>query len=283
MNFQPASTRSDTLSAYVALMNECFPRVAKFNLAYLHWLYAANPDGPVFGFDAIDGDQIAAHYACIPAVAEIDGSPVRVLLSLNTATRPQHQGKGLFTKLASMTFASAQDAGFGAVYGVANASSTPGFVRKLDFQLVAPLDARLGFGKLLTHGITPDVQPSFRMVHTSDSLVWRCNNPSNRVFIKKSNRQVQCYASAVRGLISAYHEFSPQEIPTIPSATPQIAPLRLFIGKVPAGCTMSRWYFPIPNRLRPSPLNLIYRSLSGNTASLDPDRLSFSFIDFDAF
>jgi hypothetical protein len=35
--------------------------------------------------------------------------------------------------------------------------------------------------------------------------------------------------------------------------------------------------------LRPSPLNLIYRSLSGRVAQLDPTAIRFTFLDFDAY
>ena len=36
-------------------------------------------------------------------------------------------------------------------------------------------------------------------------------------------------------------------------------------------------------RLRPSPLNLIYRSFSERVARLDPARIQFTFLDFDAY
>jgi GNAT superfamily N-acetyltransferase len=111
----------------------------------------ANPDGRAVGFDAWDGERLAAHYVCVPARARVDGRLVPVLLSLNTATHPRLPGQGLFTKLAAMTFEAAGEAGFDGVYGVANANSTPGFIRKLGFQLVRPLDARSGWADL-RHG-----------------------------------------------------------------------------------------------------------------------------------
>jgi hypothetical protein len=36
-------------------------------------------------------------------------------------------------------------------------------------------------------------------------------------------------------------------------------------------------------RLRPSPLNLIYRSFSPDVTALDASRIAFSFLDFDAY
>ncbi|MYM99088.1 GNAT family N-acetyltransferase, partial [Rugamonas sp. FT81W] len=61
------------------------------------------------------------------------------------------------------------------------------------------------------------------------------------------------------------------------------APARLFLGLVPDNERRFTGYPSIPQRLRPSPLNLIYRSLSGRVAQLDPAAIRFSFLDFDAY
>jgi hypothetical protein len=39
----------------------------------------------------------------------------------------------------------------------------------------------------------------------------------------------------------------------------------------------------VPERLRPSPLRLIYTNHKAPGDRLDPDRVLFSFLDFDAF
>jgi len=59
--------------------------------------------------------------------------------------------------------------------------------------------------------------------------------------------------------------------------------LRLFLGLFPAGSCSYSGYFNIPARLRPSPLNMIFRDLSLQTPSLDPGRVLFSFMNFDAY
>src|SRR5690349_12069268 len=134
LSFAPIRTDAAALAQYGALFQACFPMTDKFTPRYLQWLYVDNPDGKAVGYDAWDGERLAAHYVCIPARAWVEGAQVPVLLSLNTATHPDYQGKGLFTKLASMTFEAGAAQGFDGVYGVANANSTPGFVRKLGFQ-----------------------------------------------------------------------------------------------------------------------------------------------------
>ncbi len=61
------------------------------------------------------------------------------------------------------------------------------------------------------------------------------------------------------------------------------SPLRLFIGLVPPAAQRCSFYIDIPQALRPSPLNLIYRSLSGRVQSIDADKVFFNFLDYDAY
>lgn len=283
ITFAHVDTSPGALERYRALFTACFPAGAaeRFTAEYLDWLYRANPDGRVVGFDAWDGDTLAAHYVCLPAQARFEGQTVRVLLSLNTATHPSYQGQGLFSQLAHMCYDAAAALGFDAVYGVANANSTPGFIRKLGFQLVGPLEARIGLGPLLHQ----DSQrtPSFERHWSSAALAWRCANPNNPVQRRSGAQRSEFFAPSLSPLLPA--------IATLDHApaTPDVAsvswtsPLRLFIGMQPdAECRY--WnYASIPQRLRPSPLNLIFKPLSARVTRLDPARIRFSFLDFDAY
>ena len=67
MNFAPVQYDQDHLARYSALFGTCFPGAGKFTPDYLAWLYLANPDGKAVGFDAWDGERLAAHYVCAPA------------------------------------------------------------------------------------------------------------------------------------------------------------------------------------------------------------------------
>jgi len=288
LSFTPVRADDDALRAYGALFSACFPGVSKFTPAYLRWLYADNPDGAACGFDAWDGTRLAAHYVCVPGIAEIGGAPVRVLLSLNTATHPDYQGKGLFTKLAALTYERAAGQGYDAVYGVANANSTPGFIRKLGFQLVRPLEARLGIGGI---SVRPPSQPAaagFERVRSPAALAWRCANPDNPVSMRRRGKVWQFAAPALSGTC-AYAELALPAghwqiaSPTAAATASGWSPLRLYLGLVPDATRNFSTYISIPQRLRPSPLNLIYRSLSGRVAQLDPAAICFSFLDFDAY
>ncbi|MCC2971151.1 GNAT family N-acetyltransferase [Massilia sp. IC2-476] len=283
LRFAPVRNDPAALAQYGALFAACFPGTDKFTPAYLDWLYVANPDGAAVGYDAWDGERLAAHYVCVPARAWIEGQEVRVLLSLNTATHPDYQGKGLFTKLAAMTYEAGLENGFDGCYGVANANSTPGFVRKLGFQLVRPLEARVGLGAL-RHAPKPAASAlSFERRWSAEALAWRCANPHNRVYRGHSGSRLQFHAAAEKG-VPAYAELDKASLDLqLDGRDPSAFPLRLFIGLAP-DATSNYWnYASIPQRLRPSPLNLIWRAFNGRVPQLDPARIQFTFLDFDAY
>jgi len=205
------------------------------------------------------------------------------LLSLNTATDPDYQGKGLFTRLASMTYDLGAAEGFSCVFGVANANSTPGFIRKLGFLLVAPLEARLGFGSL-----SPDWQrvagaAAFRRMWDSKLLDWRLGNPANPLSHWVDRRGTHRLSAATTyPLIRAYAEIRSDmdSVATLPHGSGQ---LRLFLGMFPDGACTYRTYVPIPRRLRASPLNFIFRNLAQSGDAPAPEDVLFSFLDFDAY
>jgi len=283
LSFAPVQNDPATLAKYGALFAACFPGTDKFTPAYLDWLYVANPDGAAVGYDAWDGERLAAHYVCVPARAWVEGQEVRVLLSLNTATHPDYQGKGLFTKLAAMTYEAGAQAGFEGCYGVANANSTPGFVRKLGFQLVRPLEARVGVGSL-RHAPKPAAASlSFERSWSPEALAWRCANPHNRVWQRSSGARLQFHAAAVKG-VPAYAELDAASVAAKAGASaPAAFPVRLFIGLAPDATSRYWNYASIPMRLRPSPLNLIWRAFTPRVPQLDAARIQFTFLDFDAY
>ena len=282
MRFDRIQCNEANYADYAQLLKTCFPDSNKFSRDYLHWLYKCNPDGEVVGFDARDGERLVAHYACIPARAQIGQKEVSVLLSLNTATHPEYGGQGLFTKLAQLTYHAGAEKGFDCVYGIANANSTPIFSHKLGFQVVGPLSARIGFGPFRID-FPKIMELQFCRSWTETNLSWRCQNPANKVFVQKQRKQTTFFAKALlNGLVTAIASMKPTTVLSDNKMTPD-SPMRLFIGTVPPGWLRFSLYMNIPNWLRPSPLNLIYRSLSGRVEKLDPDSIFISFVDFDAY
>jgi GNAT superfamily N-acetyltransferase len=131
-----------TVADYVVLFAQSFAGDNKLNASYLGWQYESNPHGKVIGMDAFLGDELAAHYAIIPRRYRLGVQIFDAALSVNTATHPQHQGKGLFTKLAAATYELAAQRGVKFVVGAANANSVGGFTRKLGFTALGQIRLR---------------------------------------------------------------------------------------------------------------------------------------------
>lgn len=280
--FLPVNFDEQSMAQYNSLFNICFSNLPKFEKSALRWLYVDNPDGHAVGFNAFNGDELAAHYVCIPSQIRVNGVIQKALLSLNTATHPRYQGKGLFTKLAELTYSAGSNMGYGSVYGVANANSTPGFTRKLGFQLVQPLSAKVGVGRLGVNFSVALNNSQFERIWTPELLKWRCNNPSNLISYHAGKGYSGYQAKALGYMLQVYAEL-PENINANMENAFRIPPFRLFLGLMPEQSCNFLSYFDIPNRLRPSPLNLIYRSLSKVPTRLEPGLISFSFLDFDAY
>lgn len=283
MEFQRCGHSDEELSEYAELFRACFPSAGKLaDHAYLRWLYAENPAGTVIGFNAREGGRLAAHYVCVPVPVELDGARAHALLSLNTATHPEFQGRGLFTRLAELTYSAGAEQGARLVYGVANANSTPGFVRKLGFALVSPLEAKIGVGPLGRFDWQRVADARFRLAWPPVQLQWRLRNPVNpvRAFVL-SDGSAGYLAATGRPLLHAWAQAPcPERLPLPDSRVS--SPLRVWLGLMPAGSGRFGFYGDVPRCLRPSPLNLIVRSLEG-PLTLAAGEVLFNFLDFDAF
>ncbi len=280
MKLRPVATDDGSLEEVAALLAAAFPGVRYLDARYLAWAYRGGPDGSALGFNAYEEGRLAAHYVTQPLRARVAGVEERGLLSFHTATHPDFRGRGLFTELARATFEEAARRGYGHVVGVANAASSPGFVRRLGFQLVSPLDVRLGLG--LRSEPRGGEEPAYERIWSGPAVRWRLACPARSYRAVRRGPAAVVYAPAGRLGIWA-------ELGRLPEAlvAPELAPLRgrpirLWMGLEPGGV---RWLgsLGVPARLRPSPLNLIFLDLAGRRRTLDPARVRFSAIDFDAY
>jgi GNAT superfamily N-acetyltransferase len=269
-----------TLAQMTGLLQVAFPGAAHFTKEVLHWQYKENPDGAAVGFNAWHGEELAGHYVTIPLEATVNGSTEKGLLSLNTATHPAHQGKGLFTKLATATYERAADEGYGFVVGVANANSTHGFIRKLGFGLVSPLRAMIGMGPLPLG--TSAQEPQFAHAWGPASIAWRLRHPAYSYSIKEERGHALILSR--RRQYGARYVLGVRELPLSVAGIPQekgSVRRKVWIGLDPAMHWGGTLYVNIPMRFRPSPLNLIFKDLTGKNRQLDPARVRFDAMDFD--
>lgn len=241
----------------------------KFSLEYLKWQYADNPLGSIVGFNAYWGDVLAAHYVTTPIYMNIAGQKTLGLLSLNTATHPDHRGKRLFTILAERTYQYAAENGYKFVIGVANAQSTHGFLKHLNFNLVGPLTFRIGTGT----NIFPKKDYTFTRCWDKETMDWRLENPSMEYF-KNDDMIVSPIKPGFKKLV--YHDIDG----LVSLSKLHGRPFNLYIGfgaDLKGGC-----YCGIPKFIKHSPFNLIFRDLTdGSLPEVTKDNILFELIDFD--
>jgi len=275
--FRPAGAQPDEIAAYAALLARVFGAQAKFGEAALAWRYRDNPSGQVVGMDAWDGARLAAHYVTCPCEAIVEGRPMKGLLSLNTATDPDYQGRGLFTRLAEATYAAGATAGFDFVIGVANANSTPGFLRKLGFQHVGRLHAGVLAAAPRRFAEPP---PQFQGDWRDELLAWRLANPAGRYVAARAGALTGVWARTHLPLVNCA-AFLPGGS-HVPLGRSGPFGASLFIGLEPRARLSG--LVAIPDRFRPSPLNLIWRPLAKSApAALDPAATALNFLDFDPY
>jgi hypothetical protein len=250
---------SKKLSDYEFLFNICFPK-SKLSINYLDWLYFQNPLGSVVGYDAYSDGKIVGHYACIPTTIENNVG----LLSLNTATHPEYRSKGIYQKLANKTYETWYKE-FKFVIGVANSQSASAFVNKLGFEEKGKLNLRFG---------TLDRPIKGSKAWTIDEIKWRANSPRNMLkTIEVGNGKFEFsvkptgFPIRIKSLVNL--EGCEQEDS---SSKPKLGLTVDWISERKVGLYL-------PERLKPSPLVLIYKSLDGSEQELS----SLSFPDFDAF
>lgn len=291
------------------LLRETFPGADRLgDVSYLRWLYEDNPDGPVVSQEVLDHLGVAGHYAIVPITIAVDGAESRAALSLNTAVHDRARGGGVFVSLAERTYAMAAASEIAAVVGVANANSTPGFVRRLQFSIIDPLPVTVlvprpgrstvdwrsaraatpASHELLRDPPQPAGVRGFQRSWNEERLAWRLNCPGSSYAVHRCDDILMVTTVERRGpvriaVILAVLAQRPLTRSMSASLVREAcrfhrAPVALHAG------FNDRVRFrgvPLPDRLKPSPLNLIARRLTSEDTLATPAR--FEFLDFDAY
>ena len=286
---------------------------------YLRWCYRDNPSGPAWEryhyIETPGGGRplLVAHYVIAaqrfrgPGGRRCEGA-----LSQNSATRSGHQRRRHFTRLALEVYAEAGAAGRAFVASVANAMSTPAFIKYLGWRMIGPLPVRVippaGRGRRdLSHvevsaswldsaefddlAAAVDRHPvaAWSTDWTAEALRWRLSCPFARYWIHTSDD-----LALVTTRIS--HKKLPitvvlKTFPLGPGPMPATRAIRsitrwhrsafaVYAGFNPAVTVQG---IKLPRRLQPSPLNLIVRSLDPSVDNAEIDFDTFELLDTDAY
>ena len=260
----------DSLKEIQELLQLVFEeRANKFSLEYLKWLYADNPVGIIVGYNAYMENVLVAHYVTMPIYMNIEGKKTLGVLSLNTATHPNHRGKQLFSILAERTYQYAADLGYKFIIGVANANSTHGFVKNLKFNLVGQLTFKIGLGT----NIYSKTNYFYSRYWNKEIVDWRLKNPSMKYY-KNGNVVVSPIKFGFKKLV--YHDN--EGLISLNKLSGR--PFNLYIG---FGADLSKgFYCKVPKFVKHSPFNLIFRDLTDGTLPIvTKDNILFELFDFD--
>lgn len=105
------------------------------NADYLEHEYYKNPAGDVLMDIAWNDEKEEAggQYAVIPMWLVLRGERKKCLMSVNTLTREEYRGQGIFKQLATRVYERAEQEGYFLAYGMPNQNSYPGFLKYLHF------------------------------------------------------------------------------------------------------------------------------------------------------
>lgn len=271
------------LDATVALLALGFPGAQKFSCAFLRWQYYANPVGAPLGCNIDDGTQMLGHLMGIPIEVVLRGAPRLVTLIMNIAVHPAQRGRGLIKTLVEAVIAMSAARGHAGVVGVANQNSVAAFEQRLGFQNIAGLSAHI---ECLAHRIAMDSalqQAEFARHWTDASLAWRMANPANRLRVVGGHHDSLIIEGAANLPYLRARAVIPRAGLSVTAGGIVLPRPAVVIGLAPSGSLRRRLAVAIPQRLRPSPLRLIYFDHDDRAARLDPQRMLFNFLDFDAF
>lgn len=258
---------------YLTLFELSYGHNDKLTAPYLHWLYEQNPHGRAVGFDAYLDGELAAHYVTIPRVYRVGGENVPGVLSVNTATHPNHQRRGLFTRLAAATYERAASEGYQYIIGVANDQSIHGFLKKLEFEHLGQI------GLALWRQPSPVATGYAHLDQGGDWVRWRLANPSAEYFLTLAG-QDEAIINTRRGrIVFSLGRTKRTSLPNDISATPwrrsrglaTLTPVFPKEGKGPL----------LPASLIPSPWHVILRQLGPGMDSLA--KVHFDGLSMDTF
>lgn len=97
--------------------------------ALFDWKHLRNAFGPSLAYVAVTDGEVAGFRAFMQWRYRRGTEVVRAVRAVDTATHPDHQGRGLFTRLTTHALDEARAQGFGFVFNTPNEQSRPGYLK----------------------------------------------------------------------------------------------------------------------------------------------------------
>lgn len=268
---------------YVKLYQRCFLNypISK-NTAYFDWLYNKNPLGKFIGIDAFDYDKGVkiGQVGGVPYEFNFHGEKIKILQAVNVCVDKNYRGNRLFSKMANKFEEYALEENFSMIIAIGNNLATPAWKQSIDMKFLAQLEVVLGYGDLglSNYKLNSSI---FYSIWNKQRINWRRNNPFNKVFIHNKNKIKFSSLSAMSIFkVFSYVDNENYEL-NYDKKTINLLP-NLFIGFTPE-LNKKNLFFKIPELIKPSPLNFLYKSLDKKNIVLDKKNCLFTYLDFDAY
>lgn len=108
---------------------------------FFHWKHARNPFGRSYGWVAVTGGEIVGFRTFLRWEFAHEDRVVRAVRAVDTATRPDQQGRGVFTRLTLGALDALEAAGIELVFNTPNDRSRPGYL-KMGWRMLGRLPVR---------------------------------------------------------------------------------------------------------------------------------------------
>ena len=274
------SDSNENLVNYLNLYSKCFNK-KKFKLNYLNWLYNKNPTGNFIGIDCFDNKNLIGQVGAMPHEFIFNQKKVKFLISINVCVDPQYQGHWIFSKMLIRFEKLAKELNFNGIIGIANKAATPFWQRSIKMKKLGALDVFLGFGRLNFDKVNKS-NYNFYTNWNKKKLDWRMKNPSNETYMQYRNNHCSVYSKTNFLFIDAYSPliFIDKDLKFYSTKNRFYKPI-VYCGLI-NDFKKTKLLFDLPNFLKPSPLNFLYKFFESDT-NLNREKIFFTFLDFDIF
>ncbi len=278
--FEFKKVNLDKLHEYINLYERSFKNFKKTH-NYFKWLYVDNPCGNFVGIDCYDNETLVGQVGGIPREFIFNNKKVKFLISINVCVDPKYQGKKIFSEMLIQFEQVAKDLNFDGIIAVANKAATPGWRKAVGLTKLKALDVFVGYGRLNSKKVKKSNYNFYNLWDKKD-LEWRLKNPINETYFQSDSFNQSVFSKTNFPLMYAYSPliFLENDVKLNDVQKKNFKPL-VYLGLI-SDFKKTSFLFDLPEFLKPSPLNFLYKFLKSNE-ELDPDRIFFTFLDFDVF
>jgi hypothetical protein len=171
----------EVCSGIAELFKVCFGETLDRQL--WEWAYLKNPTGTPIIVVALVNGNVIGHYAMIPIPFIQDNLQHLGYLSMTTMVHPDYRKYGLFQELASIAYSHALPKTF--VYGFPNSNSTPGFKKRLEWEISEKFHIATINSKNLLNYLSSTPENSQGSLDISDRkfIDWRLSKPGAKYYV----------------------------------------------------------------------------------------------------